>query len=159
MERIIKLNIGCGNDIRSGYVNIEGNEDVKGADIYAVIDGAIDLIISPAYKEKITEIVAYDFVEHLQRSNACEFIQSCYRYLKVGGILSLRLPDFEVIMNSNETLERKIWYLFGGQADDFKCHKYAYTKEMMRESLEGAGFTIQAISNQDMNMIITAIKG
>lgn len=81
-----KLNIGCGRDIKAGYINID----------IAPLDG-VD-IVSNISKEKlpfqdndVDEVVCIDILEHVDLIFA---MREIHRVLKPNGKLSLRVPHF-----------------------------------------------------------------
>lgn len=84
----MKLHLGCGPNIKEGYVNVDAFVDdprVVKADItnlpYA--DGSVDEILS----EHVFEHVGFAEEERLFRE--------CYRVLRPGGLLVLETPDME----------------------------------------------------------------
>lgn len=89
----LKLDLGCGqrctvdeNGVKFTGVDFYPNE---GVDIvhdltkfpYPFKDGSVD------------EIVSNHFIEHLDGSERCKFINECYRILKVGGTMKLTHPN------------------------------------------------------------------
>ena len=63
MKKLIKLNLGCGEDYREGYVNIDNNTAVN-ADIYSDFinkipakDNSVQYIISQEKKHIMTHII------------------------------------------------------------------------------------------------------
>lgn len=83
---VIKLNLGCARDIRSGYINVDiiGNPDVKH-----------DLNVYPfPFKENSVDfILASSILEHLQEPY--KFLRECQRILKKGGRMKIRVPHVE----------------------------------------------------------------
>jgi predicted SAM-dependent methyltransferase len=80
----MKLNLGCGNDIKKGYVNVD-NIKLKG------VDKVVDLEKKLPFKSNsCNEIIAYKIIEHLH--NPHFFIEECYRILKKDGVLKLSAP-------------------------------------------------------------------
>lgn len=81
----IKLNLGCGNDIRDGYINIDFKED----------DG-VDMLVDlnecelPFKDESVDEILLFHTLEHLVYRDA--FIEECHRVLKPDGTILVKLP-------------------------------------------------------------------
>jgi SAM-dependent methyltransferase len=82
-----RLNIGCGNDARAGYVNLDVNP-CKGVDIvhnlnkcpYPFKDGTFD------------EIIAYSILEHVQ--DLIKTMAELHRILKPGGKLDIIVPHY-----------------------------------------------------------------
>ena len=81
------LNIGCGRDVREGWVN---------ADLHPV-DGRVmrvdaDSPCWPWMDETFALIEARDLIEHLARP--VQFLGECWRVLKPGGQLRIRGPHY-----------------------------------------------------------------
>ena len=62
--------------------------------------------------------------------------------LAPNGELYLEVPNFE--WHSKICLEGRdkdaVWYAFGGQEDEWDFHKAGFTKNILYENLEQAGF-------------------
>ncbi len=86
-RKILKLNIGCGDQLLDDFVNIdiakpaEKRVDVRRGLPYR--DGSVDYIFSE------------HFLEHLSREEAIRFFEECYRTLKPGGVLRVATPDLD----------------------------------------------------------------
>lgn len=81
----MKLNLGCGTDIRAGYKNYDVVK-VDGA------DGIIDLNKKLPFKDNsIEEILCLDTIEHLQTS-PINVLKEFYRVLKENGTAIIRVP-------------------------------------------------------------------
>ncbi len=82
-----KLNIGCGNDAREGYVNLDV-VPLKGVDV--VHD--LNKFPYPFEKDLFDEILCSAILEHLD--DVVESMNELGRILKPGGILKIRVPHF-----------------------------------------------------------------
>jgi cyclopropane fatty-acyl-phospholipid synthase-like methyltransferase len=82
-----KLNLGCGKDIREGYINVDL---VKGDGV----DFAVDLDVAPwpFVERNFDKIVAYDVFEHVHKP--VTFMTECHRLLHDGGLLHMRTPHY-----------------------------------------------------------------
>lgn len=97
----LKLNLGCGNNLIGGYVNIDKFD--KEADVLA------DICDLPYDDSSVDEIVSYQVIEHLpywQTGNLTSsigqdypprFFEECFRVLKPGGFMITECPDIEHI--------------------------------------------------------------
>jgi len=85
MKKPIRLNLGCGNDIKEGYTNIDFEK-------HDGIDMVIDLneCKLPFDDSSVDEIILFHVLEHL--TDRYKFIKECYRVLKPDGILHIKLP-------------------------------------------------------------------
>lgn len=83
----VKLNIGCGQDIREGYINLDSAK-LPGVDIVH------DLEVTPLpFKDaSVDEVLAKDVLEHIEHY---EFLlKDIHRMLKPGGKLVATVPHF-----------------------------------------------------------------
>ena len=83
----MKINIGCGEDIRQGWVNIDINPLDK-----SVLKLDVDNEKFPFEDNTVDLIEAIDLLEHLH--NLIPFLKECYRVLKHGGALYVEVPKF-----------------------------------------------------------------
>jgi len=150
----MKLNVGCGTDIREGFVNIDGGETI-GAD--KVIDLNSDSLRSHFDDSSCEFILANDIVEHFFRWEAIAMLKDFHALLRDGGEIEIKCPDCEYIINSGAPIERKLLMLYGGQDrsgwwssapmdktraahPEFFCHKFGWTQPTMKKQLEEIGF-------------------
>lgn len=103
-----KINLGCGNDIRSGYVNIDIAK-LPGVDL--VYD--LEKVPLPFANESVEEIVCQDVLEHI---NYIPLLQDLHRILITGGILKIRVPHFTSRNNFIDPTHRR---LFSVETFDF----------------------------------------
>lgn len=80
----LKLNLGCGSDIRKGYLNVD---NVNGPNVDFLMDIEEPF---PFSNSSIDEIVASHVLEHTHRY--ASIIKECHRVLKPGGKLEIRVP-------------------------------------------------------------------
>lgn len=171
----MKINIGCGDDWKEGYINIDGIYH-ENNQITTIIDKNIDFFSLLRIKEPIVaEILAKDFIEHHFHWEAVILMEKFYEILKPGGMLIMRLPDiFEICKRvvANGQKFNPAYHLFGGQdipcgkADnlrkkypEFFCHKYGYTPDSMKMELTKIGFCDIKTYNEETNFYVTANKG
>jgi SAM-dependent methyltransferase len=83
----MKLNLGCGTDIRKGYVNVDV-VPLKG------VDRVVDLNAAPwPFKTgSVDEIFTHHVIDHLDDPTA--FLRECHRILKKGGKAIIIVPHF-----------------------------------------------------------------
>jgi len=82
----MKLNLGCGNKILEGYINLDINKG-KGVDI--VHD--LNELPLPFENEIFDYILCRDVLEHV---NYLPLMDELYRILKIGGKLKIKVPHF-----------------------------------------------------------------
>jgi len=85
-EDMKKLNLGCGNDIKNGYVNLDISK-LPGVDV--VWD--INKLPLAFKKEEFDEIYCKDVLEHVVY---IPLLRELHRILKKGGRIKIRVPHF-----------------------------------------------------------------
>jgi len=162
----MKLNLGCGLDKRSDYINIDCRREVK-PDL--VVD--LEKMFLRMFKDdSIEEIYMKDFLEHLSWRVVDEFLEDCYRVLKRRGKVWIQTPDLEVIAKQ-VILDPDFEYgeLSGYKAISFwvygelnypeNLHKCGFTIPTLKQLLERVGFKVdEAGSDGGSNMIVEAHK-
>jgi SAM-dependent methyltransferase len=88
MVHSTKLNVGCGRDIREGYVNIDGS-DLPGVDFQVDLDacGTTPLPLPDSHFEELEMI---HVLEHLK--NPLPLMQELYRVAAPGARLMVKVP-------------------------------------------------------------------
>jgi len=81
-----KLNVGCGGDIKKGWVNLD-SVSLPGVDV--VCD--IEQTPLPFADEQFDEILCQDVLEHTEYISV---LRELHRILKKGGGLRIRVPHF-----------------------------------------------------------------
>jgi predicted SAM-dependent methyltransferase len=81
-----KLNLGCGVDIKEGWINLDSAR-LPGVDV--VHD--IETLPLPFRDEEFDEILAHDVLEHVEY---IPVLKDLCRILKKGGTLTIRVPHF-----------------------------------------------------------------
>ncbi len=95
----MKLNLGCGNDIRSGYINVDRMPQGQAPpDTYRQGDiSSLDWLTEDATVE---EIVALDCLEYLPTNLVKQALINWAQKLSPGGILKILVPDCHAIAKS-----------------------------------------------------------
>lgn len=83
---MVRLNLGCGDDRREGFVNVDLRSDV--ADVVCDVrklehwaDASVD------------EIVAEDLLEHFPEHETVAILDEWARALRPGGLLTVKVPN------------------------------------------------------------------
>jgi predicted SAM-dependent methyltransferase len=152
----MKLNLGCGEDVREGFINIDLREDK--ADLWFDVGSPLD--DWPASMVRNTDhILAKDVLEHFPQVRVREVLSTWFDLLKPGGTIEIEVPDilFAVEMRHND--DWLIQLLYGGQDYPENFHQAGFTIATMRRQLEATGFTDIKIENDSYgNMIARAAK-
>ena len=157
----IKLNLGCGNDIRRGYVNVDCRE-INGIDLcYDMGKHSI-----PFEDETVSEILLKDSLEHLSWRIVDNFLKDCYRALKKGGRIHIQCPDLEaiarkIILNPDFKfgelhghLAIGYWVYGSGDYGDPSFHRAGFTIGTLKKLLETIGFKVEKIENDGGTNIV-----
>jgi len=148
------------------WVNIDVRTDVKS-------DLVVDLereLLQRFEDGSVDEILAKDFIEHLSWRVVETFLQDCHRVLKRSGKIFIQTPDLmaiakRVILDPNY----RFGELYGWKAISFwvygsldypeNVHRSGFTIPTLRRLLEGVGFEVDEIKNDDgTNIMVKAHK-
>ena len=108
----MKLNIGCGKDIKPNFINIDRVKD-KGVDL--VINFNEERLINHFKYNSVDYIYCSHFLEHI--IDPTVFIEDCIMSLKKSGVLEVKLPS---------TLRAGLYHLRTGFGKDY-FHSLIYT--------------------------------
>lgn len=97
----MKLNLGCGTDIRSGWVNLDKTK-LEGVDV--VHD--IEKLPLPFEGGCFDEILCSDVLEHVEY---IPLLKDLHRVLKPGGVLTVKVPHFTSADNYVDPTHRKMF--------------------------------------------------
>ena len=152
MSTAIRLHVGCGGDIRPGYVNIDAHD--PRADRKLRLE---DL----DYPDSSVEVIeGYMVIEHLTPAAAGDFVRNARRMLVSGGRLVLECPDilkvsrlcllFAADVERTESGAFGLRGFFGEPTSHMTSgdfHKWGYTPATMERLLLGAGFASVAMDD------------
>ena len=165
---MIKLNLGCNDKHVPGYVNIDINPNC-GADLVGDVSnldgifkqpstGDMHWCVSKFYNnEPITEIVAYDIIEHFDRTQIISTLKNWYDHLAPNGSLYIRTNDLDrmIKLYQEQPLvfpeETFIWHLMCEHEKPGMGHKWCFTRKILFNSLLESGFNkIRMTSERDI---------
>lgn len=136
----MKLNLGCGEDHRDGWKNIDIRDDVD-PDVVA------DISDLPYQDNSIDTILAQDVLEHFEEP--VPVLKEWRRLLTDDGTLIIRVPDWNVLGDRDywegEPIRQIEKDVYGGHKNPFDQHHTLWTKELMFERLRDAGYTTMNI--------------
>ena len=90
----MKYNLGAGKLPIEGYINVDVR-DVPGMDLVADVR-KLDMIES----NSADEVVARDVLEHMPRREWRLVLDEWVRVLRTGGVMKLRFPDMELMIQT-----------------------------------------------------------
>ncbi len=144
----VRLNLGCGDKILPGYVNV---------DIAPVREGKSPDVLSdlrqlPFADGHADEVLSVHVIEHFYHWEAVEVLKEWVRVLKPGGTLILECPN---LLTAAKNLVRQphqgalpglqgqstMWVLYGDPAwkDPLMCHKWGYTPQSLGQLMQESG--------------------
>ena len=156
-----KLNIGCGKDIRKGYINI----DLRSSDPSVV---QADVRSLPYEPNSVDEILANDVYEHISFRESKDLLKHWVSILKPSGVLHIHTSCFLSIAKymakctSVKKMERAIAIIFGGQDYPENFHTTAGHPVLFEKYLREAGvkgeITFETGVGNGCGMRVRAIK-
>lgn len=160
----IKLNLGCGDKVLQGYINVDS---IPHGDS-SIYEDAIAYMQYKTDASCISEIRADHLCEHLPFNREEEFFYQAFRVLEGGGRLEVFVPDLNEICRLFYMARdnRFQWYkpgsdshyfggrydkgrkwsflvasLFGHQDGEGQFHHNGYTEEKLNDIARLAGFS------------------
>ena len=133
----MKLNLGCGTDIRKGFINIDSRE-LPGVD--RVFDLASDETLGAP--GSVDYILAQDILEHFPQADAKRILASWVKLLKPGGVIEIQTPDIREAVEKSLGDDWMIRRIYGGQEYPGNFHKAGFTRATMKRLLESVGLEV-----------------
>lgn len=161
----MKLNLGCGDDLRDGYENVDAR-DIHGRN--RIVD--LDVLPWPWSDGSVEEILMLDFLEHFEYSKTDQIVLECWRVLRPMGVVEVQVPDFEhcaaALVGKHDTYlcnacgnlcsmelacnvcgrthleiaSSAVARLYGGQDYAGNYHKTTFTKKTLETKFRQLGF-------------------
>ena len=149
-EAGLRLNLGCGDKILPGYVNVDVAFDRGGRRP----DLVSDLHRLPLPDGCAEEILAVHVVEHFWRWEVVDVLREWVRLLKPGGRMILECPnlrsaceaflaDPEKGADPGPAGQRTMWVFYGDPRwqDPLMVHRWGYTPESLAQVMAEAGLS------------------
>jgi SAM-dependent methyltransferase len=147
--RAIRLNLGCGDKILPGYVNVDVVESRAGKKPDVICD-LHDL--APFGDASADEILSVHVVEHFWRWEVRDVLREWLRVLKPGGRMIVECPNLasacrtflenpQEYAREDQGGQRTMWVFYGDPKwkDPLMIHRWGYTPESLRALLEEVG--------------------
>jgi predicted SAM-dependent methyltransferase len=157
----LKLHLGCGPRLKEGWINI---------DLEDCADITLDLREPlPFPNDSCSLIYSEHFLEHIDYPEpVTSLLMECQRVLKSGGVLSIVVPDLEMVLTSYVKGGTEEYYAAQRKWHPDWCkthmehinynfrqnneHRFAYDFETLKYLLEKSGFIEVRQRNFDDNL-------
>lgn len=156
----MKLNLGCKNDVRVGYLNIDKTpQDKIPSDVYRQGDiQSLDWLIE---NDTVEEIIALDCIEYFRHNSIGEAIHNWAQKLSSGGVLKILVPDCHVIAKSfyqgQFNLQEYSQMIFGTQENGDDRLSVIDSLTLIKILIE-AGLTIHLKRYEGVSIYVEATK-
>lgn len=170
----VKINLGCGDKILDGYINVDIVTERAGKQPDVNCDIKDLHVFSDEYAD---EVLAVHVIEHFWRWEVKNVLKEWFRVLKPGGKIILECPNLisaceEFLKNPDlnsgpgKEGQRSMWVFYGDPQwkDPLMVHRWGYTPLSLAKLLHEAGFidmkqeAAQFKLKEPRDMRITAIK-
>ena len=148
-SRPLRLNLGCGDKILPGYVNVDVVEARAGHKPDVICD-LHDL--APFADNSVDEILSVHVVEHFWRWEVTEILREWLRVLKPGAPLVIECPNLLSACRTflenptqysrmDQNGQRTMWVFYGDPAwrDPLMNHRWGYTPDSLQALLREVG--------------------
>lgn len=147
-----KLNLGCGDKILDGYVNVDIVESRLGNKADVVCDIRKLTIFED---NSVDEVLSVHVIEHFWRWEVPDILKEWTRVLKSGGRMVIECPNIltaceEILKdpikgtsNNPKFAHRGMWILYGDPRwqDPLMMHKWGYSPVTLAAVMHDAGLT------------------
>jgi SAM-dependent methyltransferase len=145
----LKLNLGCGDKILDGYINV----DVAASRGGRSPDVLCDLRrLEPFADGSAEEVLAVHVVEHFWRWEVLDVLKEWVRVLRPGGRMVLECPNLltaceellknpEAAAGTGMEAQRTMWVFYGDPRwqDPLMTHRWNYTPQSLAALMREAG--------------------
>lgn len=146
---MVKLNLGCGDKILPGYINVDIVDERAGK----IPEVNCDIRNLTLFEDNFAdEILAVHVIEHFWRWEVETIIKEWMRVLKPGGLMILECPNLisaceeflkDPELNSGQGKEgqRTMWVFYGDPKwkDPLMNHRWGYTPNSLAKLMVDSG--------------------
>jgi glycosyltransferase involved in cell wall biosynthesis len=154
-SKIIKINLGCGQDLKEGWINVDVLPELKPDIIH-------DLHQPLPFKNNFADyILAQDLLEHFTREDLQNLLAEITRVLKFGATLEIRVPNLEDIIDRfADDPETRNEFIYGttNETGIFGAHKVGFTKPMLIAMMLNHNLKLETWKNVETNFVATFKK-
>lgn len=161
----LKLNLGCGYDLKEGYVNVDWRELPRKLIPQGIIYVESDIRnLSWLPNKCASEIFARCVLEHIHTDEVTSVLFEWNRVLDIGGLLIFEVPDFDALIDAylsirdhidqNLYLFKKINYHLLNSIFDYMAlsgpggyHQSLWSRSYVSVTLPTEGFKVVSMDN------------
>jgi len=157
----MKLHLGCGTKKLEGWINIDSVAACHP-------DVVHDISQSLPYDDlTIDEVLAEDLLEHFDKYARFVVFYEWVRVLKIGGTVTLQVPDFKRILRKYFKFgyDNFVDFLFGENMWEsefyighFGNHKWGYSKDTLSAFVKLFGVEMISIKTKGLNLYYVGEK-
>jgi len=151
----MKLHLGCGTKKIDGWINIDSVDTCR--------PDVVHDISRPLPYDDLTadEILAEDLLEHFDKYLRFVVFYEWVRVLKIGGKITLQVPDFKKILFKYFKFgyDNFVDFIFGENMWEskiyighFGSHKWGYSQRTLRTFVELFGIELVSIETKGLNI-------
>lgn len=144
-QKKIFLNLGCGSELISGYINVDSREECNPDLVCDVRKLSYD-------DNSVDKILASDILEHTGRLETIVVLTEWARVLKLGGMLIIKIPNIDTIINAYKDgkipFDELIRKIYANQQYVEDTHKTGFNPEKIKQLLTLVGFKIIKITGR-----------
>lgn len=152
-----RLNLGCGNDKRIGFVNVDQfpgkSDNYRQGDIRS-----LDWLVEDSTVE---EILAIDCLEYIKSRNVNTTVENWAKKLSPGGVMKILVPDCHLVAKSffqgQLSLKEYQTIMFGTQENNDERLSLIDSGTLL-EMLRGFGLTVSLKRYDGVAFYVEAVK-
>ncbi len=152
-----RLNLGCGNDIRNGFVNVDRlstkSDNYRQGDIQS-----LDWLVEDS---TVDEILAIDCLEYIPSKNIKTTVANWINKLSSGGVIKISVPDCHLVAKSFSqgqlSLQEYQVIVFGTQEHNDDRLSFIDSSTLL-EILKEFGLTISLKRYDGVAIYVEAVK-
>lgn len=157
----MKLHLGCGTKKLEGWINIDSVPECK-PDLVHDITAPL-----PYTDQTAEELLAEDLLEHFDKYMRYPVFCEWTRVLKVGGKITLQVPDFKTILLRYFKFgyDNFVDFIFGENLWEsriyighFGNHKWGYSQKTLKEFASLFGIETANIRRVGLNIRLEGVK-
>ncbi|MBI5149248.1 MAG: hypothetical protein HZA28_00555 [Candidatus Omnitrophica bacterium] len=158
----MKLHLGCGTKKLEGWINIDSVPECR-PDLVHDITKPL-----PYADQAADELLAEDLLEHFDKYIRYLVFYEWTRVLKVGGKITLQVPDFKTILLRYFKFgyDNFVDFIFGENLWEsriyighFGNHKWGYSQKTLKEFVNIFGIETTNIRRIGLNIRLEGVKG